>query len=56
MQTKQSYGIREAIKLAIHWYRVAQDTGNREVKANAREFIRNHWHMRNTDKVIVLNR
>jgi hypothetical protein len=52
----KSYQVRDAIKLAIHWCRVAQDTGNRELRANAREFIRSHWRMRNEDKVIVLNR
>lgn len=52
---QKSLNVREAIKLAIHWNRVANDTGNRELKANCREFIRNNWHMRNESKVIVLN-
>lgn len=51
-----SYSVRDAIKLAIKWHRVAIDTSNRELRVNTREFIRNHWSMRNSENVLILNK
>lgn len=53
--TAASFPVRDALKFALYHYHIAQETGNREVKANCREFIRKYYPQRNTD-LRILNR
>ena len=51
----KAHGVREAIKQAIKWHRIAIDTGNTELQQNARDFVRRHYHSRHSKSIVIFN-
>lgn len=48
--------VKQALRMAMYLLRIAQETGNRELRYSLREFIRNMWSSRHSKSIIVMNR
>lgn len=52
---KKSYTVREALKLALRWYRVGKDTGNKDLQRDCRAFVRKYIASRHSTSIHVMN-
>lgn len=52
----QALAVREAIKKAMRWNRVARDTRNGELYHHTCNFIATHWNSRHSSKIVILTR
>ena len=50
----KSNSIKDALRVAFKKYRIAQETGNRELQRDCRMFIRRNYRNRHAN-VVVLN-
>jgi len=53
---QRGVSVRSAIKMAVHLYRIARETSNREMQTHCREFIKQMWPSRNSKRIVVLNK
>lgn len=52
---KPFYSVREALRLAFRQARIAQESGNNELRWKCHRFIRKYYSKRNQNNLTIMN-